>query len=90
MTCLVCGANAKQITSTIYGMNVVCPICGEYGITGSVLSMNQWQRLDSQERRDTLNKARASARPGACPVITSKLLVADTELGEQSAAISIT
>jgi len=88
MTCPVCGANAEQIASTIYGMNVVCPTCGEYGITGSVLGMDQWQRLELQERNDALNKAKASARPGACPMITSNLLVADAELCEQSAAIS--
>jgi hypothetical protein len=88
MTCLVCGANAEHITSTIYGTNVVCPTCGEYGITGSVLAMDQWQALESQERNDALNKAKASARPGACPMITSNLLVADAELGEQSTAIS--
>jgi hypothetical protein len=79
MTCPVCGANTEQITSTIYGMNVVCPTCVEYGITGSVLSMDQWQRLESQERSDALNKAKASARPGACPMITSNLLVADAD-----------
>jgi hypothetical protein len=84
-SCLVCGAKAEQITSTIYGMNVVCPTCGEYGITGSVLSMDQWHRLESQERNDALNKAKASARPGACPMITSNLLVADAD---QSTAVS--
>ena len=82
MTCLVCGANAEQITSTIYGMNVVCPTCGECGITGSVLSMDQWQRLESRERNDAFNKAKASVRPGACPMITTNLLTADTELGD--------
>jgi hypothetical protein len=79
MTCAICGANAEQITNTVYGMNIVCPMCGEYGITGSVLGMEQWQRLASQERCEALNGAKASAQPGACPLITTNLISADIE-----------
>ena len=86
MTCPVCGATAEQISSTIYGMNIVCPMCGEYGITGSVLCMEQWQRLASEERNEALNKAKASARPGACPMITPNFIVAEIEPGEKTAS----
>jgi predicted RNA-binding Zn-ribbon protein involved in translation (DUF1610 family) len=77
MTCAICGANAEQITSTVYGTKIVCPMCGEYGITRSVLGMEQWQRLGSQERCEALNRAKASARPGACPMITTNLILAE-------------
>lgn len=86
MTCAICGANAEQITNTIYGVNIVCPMCGEYGITGSVLGMEQWARLASQERCEALNRAKASARPGACPLIKANLISADVEPAEQSDA----
>jgi predicted RNA-binding Zn-ribbon protein involved in translation (DUF1610 family) len=86
MTCAICGANAEQITSTVYGMKIVCPMCGEYGITRSVLGMEQWQSLASQERCEALNRAKASARPGACPMITTNLISADIEPAEQSDA----
>jgi hypothetical protein len=86
MTCPVCGASAEQISSTIYGINIVCPMCGEYGITGSVLCMEKWQRLASEERSEALNKAKASARPGACPMITANFIAAEIEPGEKSGA----
>jgi hypothetical protein len=35
-----------------------------------------------------LNKAKRCGQPGARPVITTHLLAADLELGEQSVAIS--
>ena len=36
-------------------------------------------------RRNAANKAKRSAQPGARPMITTNLIVADIELGEQSA-----
>ncbi len=88
MSCPVCGANIEQITSTIDGMSIVCPMCGEYDISSSVLATEQWQRLELEERGDALNKAKASAQPGTRPVITPYLIAADIELAEQSVAIS--
>ena len=87
MNCPVCDANAEQIASTIHGMSIACPTCGEYDISSSVLA-EDWQRLEPEERCDALNKAKCSAQPGARPMITAYLFAADLELGEQSAAIS--
>ncbi len=88
MSCPVCGANAEQITSTIDGVSIVCPMCGEYDISSSVLTTEQWQRLEPEERCDLLDEAKRSAQPGARPMITINLIAADIELGEQSVAIS--
>ncbi len=88
MSCPVCGANAEQITSTIDGVSIVCPMCGEYDISSSVLTTEQWQRLEPEERCDVLDEAKRSAQPGARPVITTNLIAADIELGGQSVAIS--
>jgi uncharacterized Zn finger protein (UPF0148 family) len=88
MTCPVCGANTEQITGTIDGVSIVCPMCGEYDVSSSVLAAEQLQRLEPEERGDALNKAKHWARPGTRPMITTYLLAAYIELGEQSSAIS--
>jgi hypothetical protein len=86
MNCPVCDANAEQIASTIHGMSIACPTCGEYDISSSVLA-EDWQRLEPEERCDVLDEAKRLAQPGARPMITSNL-VAHIEISEQSAAIS--
>ena len=88
MSCPVCGTDAEQITSTSDGVNIICPMCGEYDISSSVLTTEQRQRLEPEERCDALNKAKCSAQPGARPMITAYLIAADLEFSEQSAAIS--
>ena len=88
MNCPVCGANAEQIMSATDGVSIVCPMCGEYDVSSSVLATEQLQRLEPEERANALNKAKRSALPGARPMITTNLIAADIELGEQSAAIS--
>jgi recombinational DNA repair protein (RecF pathway) len=88
MNCLVCGASAQQISTTIDGMGIVCPACGEYDVSSSVLATEQLQRLEPDERSNALSKAKRLALQGARPIITTHLLAAHIELGEQSAAIS--
>jgi uncharacterized Zn finger protein (UPF0148 family) len=82
MNCPVCGANADQIMSTIDGLSIVCPICGEYDVASSVIATEQLQRLEPDERDDILNRAKHLAQPGARPMITTNLLAAKIELGE--------
>ena len=74
MNCPVCGASAEQIPATIDGVSIVCPECGEYDVSSSIIATGQWQRLEPEERGDTLNKAKRSALPGARPMITPYLL----------------
>jgi hypothetical protein len=74
MNCPICGASAEQIPTTIDGMSIVCPKCGEYDVSSSVIATGQWQRLEPEERGDALNKAKRSALPGVRPMITSYLL----------------
>jgi predicted RNA-binding Zn-ribbon protein involved in translation (DUF1610 family) len=74
MNCPVCGANAEQIATTIDSVSINCPTCGEYDIARSVLAAEQLQRLEPQERRDALDKAKRSAEPGTRPMITTYLL----------------
>jgi hypothetical protein len=88
MNCPVCGAKAEHITSTIDGVTVVCPVCGEYDIATSVLATEQLQRLEPNKRGDALIKAKRSAQPGDRPMITTNLLAAEIELGERSVTMS--
>ena len=88
MNCPVCGANAERMMSTIDGVSVACPMCGEYDVSNSVLATEQLQRLEPEARGAALNKAKRCAQPGTRPTITTNLLAADIELGEQSVAIS--
>jgi predicted RNA-binding Zn-ribbon protein involved in translation (DUF1610 family) len=73
MNCPICNANAQKIRTTIDGMTIVCPMCGEYDVSGSVVA-RQLRTLEPKERGEVLNKARRSAEPGARPVITNYLL----------------
>jgi len=88
MTCPVCGATAEKIMSTSEGVSVACLMCGEYDISSSVLATEQLQRLEPEQRAEALNKAKRCAQPGARPIVTTYLLTADSELGEQPVAIS--
>ena len=58
MDCPVCTANAEQIATAIDGMGIICPTCGEYDVSSSVLAAEDWQRLDPDERCDVLNDAK--------------------------------
>ena len=88
MNCPVCGANAERIMSTSEGVTIACPMCGKYDVSSSVLATEQLQRLEPEARGEALSKAKRCALPGARPTITTNLLAADIELGEQSVATS--
>jgi hypothetical protein len=64
MDCPVCTANAEQIVTAIEGMGIICPTCGEYEVSSSVLAAEDWQRLDPDERCDVLDDAKRSGQPG--------------------------
>src|SRR5258707_12520524 len=78
MDCLICGANAEQIPTTIDDVSIVCPTCGEYDVASAVVATGQLQKLEPDQRGDVLDKARRSAQPAARPVITPYLLAART------------
>jgi hypothetical protein len=87
MDCPVCTANAEQIATAIDGMGIICPTCGEYDVSSSVLAAEDWQRLDPDERCDVLNDAKRSGQPGVRPTITSDLIAAYMEPAEEPAAL---
>ncbi len=71
MSCPVCGTAICSESTTIDGITIVCPTCGEYDISYTVLASEQWQRLEPVERCDVLLEAKRSAQPGDCPVIAT-------------------
>ena len=74
MDCPICGAIAEQIRTTIDGVSIVYPMCGEFDVASSVMATGQLRKLELEQRGDVLDKARRSAQPGARPVITPYLL----------------
>ena len=74
MRCPICGAIAEQTQATIEGVGIVCPTCGEYEVSSSVLIAEQLQGLEPEQRRIVLEKAKRSVSQGVRPVIMSYLL----------------
>jgi hypothetical protein len=74
MNCHVCGATAKQVATMTDGVTIVCPTCGEYDVSSSVLATGQLQKLEPERRRGVLDHAKRAAQPGARPEITTYLL----------------
>jgi hypothetical protein len=74
MDCPICRASAKRIATTIDGVSIACPMCGEFDVASSVLATGQLQKLTPEERGNLLEQAERSARPGARPMITPYLL----------------
>jgi len=89
MDCPICTANAEQIVTAIDGMGIICPACGEYDVSSSVLAAEDWQRLDPDERFDVLDDGKRSGQQGARPTITNDLLAAYMERRAEPAADSI-
>jgi hypothetical protein len=87
MDCPVCTANAEQIATTIDGMGIICPTCGEYDISSSVLATEDWQRLYPDERCNVLDDAKRLGQPGVRPTITNDLLAAYREPTEEPVAL---
>jgi hypothetical protein len=74
MNCPICGATAEQGSPATQGIAIVCPTCGEYEISSSVLTAGQLRKLEPKQRRTVLDDAKRSAQPGTRPVISSYLL----------------
>ena len=72
MNCPVCGDTAEDITSpTFDGKSIRCTTCGDYDISGSIYDPGTLLKLEPDERKRALDKAKRSARPGQRPMITS-------------------
>lgn len=72
LNCPVCSACAEGITPyTFGGKSIRCANCGEYDISGSVFDSSTFQKLEPEQRRAVLNKAKRFAATGKRPMITS-------------------
>jgi hypothetical protein len=73
MTCPICGAAAEDITSGVFdGLQVRCPRCGDFEVSGTVLE--RLLRQGYEERVEALEKARRLAPKGQRPIINSVTL----------------
>lgn len=75
MKCLVCGADSEQIAVTCEAATIACPRCGEYDISSTALATEQMKKLEPEQRRKALDRAKRSAVPGTRPLINSYLLI---------------
>ncbi len=73
MDCLICGANAEKIPTTITDISILCPTCGEYDVSSMVIATGELQFLELRQRREMLDKAKRSAWPDKRPMITTYL-----------------
>jgi hypothetical protein len=46
MDCPICGAIAERIATTIGGVSIGCPMCGEFDVASSVIASGQLQGLE--------------------------------------------
>jgi len=73
MQCSVCGAEAEDLTSGDFdGLVVRCKRCGEYEIADAAL--NDFLRLDYDDRVALLEKAKGAASAGGRPLIAASAL----------------
>lgn len=69
MQCPVCGAEAEDLSSGEFdGLIVGCKRCGHFAVSDAVL--NDFLRLDFDQRVATLDRARKAAEPGSPPLVT--------------------
>jgi hypothetical protein len=70
MNCAICGNHADPLPRTFDGDGFRCATCGDYGISGTVLSLERWKNLRSEQRVQALKNAKTQAKPGKLPIIT--------------------
>jgi hypothetical protein len=71
MNCAICGGHADPLPRTFDGKGFRCATCGDYGIAGTVLSLETWENLGPSQRLQALTNAKTQAKPGKLPIITS-------------------
>lgn len=75
MQCIICGAEAQDLTSGDFaGLIVRCKHCGEYEVADGTL--DELLRLDYDRRVAALASARDAASSGARPSVTPASLPA--------------
>lgn len=70
MECEVCKRPANDRTPADYdGVKIDCPDCEKYAIAGSIL--DRFRRLDPEERKEALRRAKRRTGSGSRPLIST-------------------
>ncbi len=69
--CPICGAAAKEDDKVSVYRAFHCPSCGDFNISDTVYDTGMLQKLDPDQRRGVLEKAKRAAKQGDAPKITS-------------------
>ena len=71
MNCPICAALAEEIAPVIDGVSIHCPNCGDYDVSGTVVSAELLERSEPERQRQALATAMARAEPCTRPKILS-------------------
>ena len=69
MDCLVCGVDSVRVDSNLDGIELKCPDCGHFGISGSLLATQGNRRFDLAQTRWWFDRQR-DVYPERTPIIT--------------------
>jgi uncharacterized Zn finger protein (UPF0148 family) len=69
MDCPICGATAEEFPKTGDYRSIRCPSCGDYKVSDTVYDKGMLQKLEPEQRRSALEKAKRSAQQGKPPMI---------------------
>lgn len=71
MNCPICASPVEEIPPIGDRVNINCPQCGDYDISGTVTDSQLIERSEPGRLRQALVNAKARAEPGKRPLIQS-------------------
>ncbi|MGY4370574.1 hypothetical protein ACVW1A_006639 [Bradyrhizobium sp. LB1.3] len=71
MHCAVCGKPAEPLPKTHDGDGFHCATCGDYVVSGTVITSRWLEGRSPTELLKALENAKRQAQPGKLPVITT-------------------
>ena len=80
MECLICNSSAEELARTGPSKNILCPLCGQYGIADQV-DIEALRELDLEQRGSVLDRAKRQQGNRPIPMITSHALEKRTFAG---------
>jgi hypothetical protein len=79
MWCLNCSEDARCIESGMDGVELICPECGHFSVSGIVMRERKERRFDVEQTKLWLHRER-EINPDRCPVINSSNVIWASEL----------
>lgn len=74
MRCVNCAAEARRIDSAGEGVELVCPECGRFSVSDSVMRHRKLRAFDTEQTRIWLHRER-EINPDRCPQINTENVI---------------